>query len=124
MGRCLAPGARVPGVTLRAAHVALSAARAGSTESVNGFQARSIELRPGLAARRPSELLPPEADIGHRIAKHCQDRGLIVRPLGHLNVLSPPLVLTREQIDDIVAVLRESIAAAEDDLVRASLWRG
>jgi adenosylmethionine-8-amino-7-oxononanoate aminotransferase len=47
-----------------------------------------------------------------------------VRPIGHLNVLSPPLILTREQIDTIVAVLRESIKATADDLVRERLWRG
>ena len=70
------------------------------------------------------ELLPPEVNIGARIADHCQERGLLVRPLAHLNVLSPPLILTREQIDTVVEVLRESIAASVDDLVREGLWRG
>ena len=31
---------------------------------------------------------------------------MLMRPLGHLNVLSPPLILTLEQIDTIFRVLR------------------
>jgi adenosylmethionine-8-amino-7-oxononanoate aminotransferase len=41
-----------------------------------------------------------------------------VRPIAHLNVLSPPLVLTRDQIDTLVSVLRESIEEVVEDLTR------
>jgi len=75
-----------------------------------------------VANKETKELLPAEVHIGNRIADHCQKRGLIVRPLAHLNVLSPPLILTKEQIDTMVAILRESIIAAMDDLVREGLW--
>ena len=47
-----------------------------------------------------------------------------MRPVGHLNVLSPPLILTRDQIDSLVSVLRESILATMDDLTREGLWSG
>ncbi|GIT54799.1 MAG: hypothetical protein Ct9H300mP16_19590 [Pseudomonadota bacterium] len=43
-------------------------------------------------------LLPPRAHIGSRIARHCQSRGVIVRPIAHLNVMSPPLVPTRRRL--------------------------
>jgi putrescine aminotransferase len=75
-----------------------------------------------VADKETKELLPDEVKIGNRIADHCQKRGLIVRPIAHLNVLSPPLILTKEQIDTMVAILRESITAAMDDLVREGLW--
>jgi len=75
-----------------------------------------------VADQTTRELLPPQAHIGARIAAHCQERGLIVRPMGHMNVLSPPLILTRQQIDTLVATLRESIEASMDDLVREGLW--
>jgi adenosylmethionine-8-amino-7-oxononanoate aminotransferase len=39
-------------------------------------------------------------------------------------VISPPLILTRDQIDTVVGVLREAILATADDLVREGLWRG
>jgi adenosylmethionine-8-amino-7-oxononanoate aminotransferase len=75
-----------------------------------------------VADKETKELLPAEVRIGNRIADHCQKRGLIVRPIAHLNVLSPPLILTKEQIDTLVAILRESITATMDDLVREGLW--
>ena len=69
-------------------------------------------------------LLPTEADIGSRIARHCQSRGVIVRPIAHLNVMSPPLVLTRRQIDTMVQALHESIRETMDELTREGLWNG
>ena len=69
-----------------------------------------------------ASLLPAEADIGSRIARHCQSRGVIVRPIAHLNVMSPPLVLTRRQIDTMVQALHESICETMDELTREGLW--
>ena len=70
------------------------------------------------------EVFEADAKIGARITRHCQSRGLLVRPLGHMNVLSPPLTLTRAQIDTLVDILRESIIATQNDLVRENLWQG
>jgi adenosylmethionine-8-amino-7-oxononanoate aminotransferase len=77
-----------------------------------------------VANKATKELLPPEADVGGRIARHCQDRGLLVRPLGHLNILSPTLILTKEQVDFLVGTLREAIQRTQDDLVREKIWEG
>ena len=77
-----------------------------------------------VADKETRELFPAEVDVGKRIWRHCQARGLLVRPLGHLNVLSPPLVLTEEQIVQIADTLRVSILATMDDLVRERLWSG
>ena len=80
------------------------------------------------ATAGPSETGPrtrrSEVGIGGRIARHCQERGLIVRPIAHLNVMSPPLILDREQIDTMVGILHESIQATMDELVRENLWSG
>ena len=77
-----------------------------------------------VANKETKELFDGDIAIGDRIAKHAQARGLIVRPLGHLNVMSPPLILTRGQIDSLVGILRESIEATQDDLVREGVWTG
>ncbi len=77
-----------------------------------------------VADKESKALFGADVEIGERIARHCHERGLIVRPIGHLNVLSPPLVMSRDQIDDLVAILRASIEATMDDLVRERLWRG
>ncbi|MDH3474419.1 MAG: aminotransferase [Rhodospirillales bacterium] len=71
-----------------------------------------------VADKKTKKPLPLEVDVGKRIARHCQARGLIVRPLGHLNILSPPLILEEGQIDEIGEILRRSIRATMDDLTR------
>ena len=76
-----------------------------------------------VANKQTKALLPAEVAIGDRIAAHCQSRGVIVRPIAHLNVLSPPLILTRQQIDTMVEVLHDSIRATQDDLIREGIWR-
>ena len=37
------------------------------------------------------------------------DRGLICRAVGDILALSPPLIITKQQVDDAVGILRESI---------------
>ena len=54
-------------------------------------------------------------EIGNRIDKHCQSMGLIVRPLINMCVLSPPLIITRDQIDQMVAILRRGVEMAMRD---------
>ncbi|MBI1218812.1 MAG: aminotransferase [Rhodobacteraceae bacterium] len=65
-----------------------------------------------------------DLEVGKRIDRHCQERGLMVRPLVQMCVMSPPLVITRPQIDTMVSILDEAIRATMDDLVRDGLWRG
>jgi adenosylmethionine-8-amino-7-oxononanoate aminotransferase len=74
-----------------------------------------------VANKQTKELLPEEVGIGERISDHCEKRGLIVRPIGHLNVISPPLTLTRDEIDELVEILKASIEATADDLVREGI---
>jgi adenosylmethionine-8-amino-7-oxononanoate aminotransferase len=48
-------------------------------------------------------------DVGKLVANACEPLGLIVRPMVHLNVMSPPLVIDRDDVDFIVATLRSAI---------------
>ena len=77
-----------------------------------------------VANKETKELFPGEVKIGNRIAAHCQKNGLIVRPIAHLNVLSPPLVLSRNQIDFVVDTLRAAIETTMADLKNEGLWEG
>ena len=56
--------------------------------------------------------LATDYEIGKLIDRQCQARGLIVRPLINMCVMSPPLTISKAQIDDIVSILREGILAA------------
>jgi len=57
-----------------------------------------------------------DADLGARIDRHCQKRGLMVRPLVNQCVFSPPLIITRAQIDDLFAILRAAILETMHEL--------
>lgn len=73
-------------------------------------------------ADKKTKAVPPvEWEVGRRIFEKCQTKGLLARPLGHLVVLSPPLIINRGQIDDAVAILKQSILEVTDDLVREGL---
>ncbi|MEM7221982.1 MAG: aminotransferase [Pseudomonadota bacterium] len=61
-------------------------------------------------------------EIGNRIDAHCQKLGLIVRPLINMCVLSPPLIVTKAEIDRIVEILRQGIELAMADVEREGLW--
>ena len=75
-----------------------------------------------VADKETRELFDPSVHVGDRVANACEKRGLIVRPIAPLNVLSPPLVLTTDQIDWMVDVLREGIIEVQADLVAEGIW--
>ncbi|MGV3552971.1 aminotransferase [Rhizobium sp.] len=54
--------------------------------------------------------------IGARIDEIAFELGLIVRPLGNMCVLSPPLVITKQQIDDMVGILKQAIVRTAEEL--------
>jgi adenosylmethionine-8-amino-7-oxononanoate aminotransferase len=59
--------------------------------------------------------------IGKRIWRNCQKRGLLVRPLMHLNVFSPPLTLSEDEIRFMGSVMREAIRETADELTREGI---
>ena len=69
------------------------------------------------------ETLAAEYDFGGRIDRHCQRLGLIVRPIYSMCVMSPPLTITRDQIDELVSILRQGIELATEDLRREGFWK-
>ncbi|GHG29337.1 aminotransferase [Paracoccus aerius] len=53
---------------------------------------------------------PEDKAFTLKIDERCFELGLIVRPLGDLCVISPPLIINRAQIDDMVAIMRQAIS--------------
>ncbi|MEM5786204.1 MAG: aminotransferase class III-fold pyridoxal phosphate-dependent enzyme, partial [Syntrophobacteraceae bacterium] len=52
---------------------------------------------------------PPELKIGHRVILEARKRGLIIRPLGNVIVLMPPLAISLEELDRLCDITLESI---------------
>jgi len=65
-----------------------------------------IEL---VADRKTKELFPPKKRIGHRVIMEARKRGLIIRPLGDVIVLMPPLSISPKEIDQLCEAVLESI---------------
>jgi adenosylmethionine---8-amino-7-oxononanoate aminotransferase len=72
-----------------------------------GFMA-GIELVRDRVTREP---YPIEARIGHRVAREARKRGLLLRPLGHIIVLMPPLSVSSNTLRRMVNIVSRSIAA-------------
>ena len=75
-------------------------------------------------SRDSKDPLVLDYEISRRIDVHCQELGLLVRPLINMCVMSPPLTISREQIDFLVDTLRQGITRAMQDVRDEGLWDG
>ena len=55
---------------------------------------------------------PVEARMGHHVTLEARRRGAIVRPLGDVVVLMPPLAIDSRQLKKLLGIVREAIEAA------------
>ena len=60
----------------------------------------------------------PALGLGHRVTMEARERGAIIRPLGDVVVLMPPLSISEDDLRQLVAIAAESIQAASARLLR------
>jgi putrescine aminotransferase len=74
-------------------------------------------------ARDPStrEAFDPKHGIGLVCRKHCFDNGLVMRAVGDRMIVAPPLVITREQIDEMMGLVRQALDRTCEE-ARAAGW--
>lgn len=70
-----------------------------------GFMA-GIEL---VKDRRTKKAYPLEERIGIRVTKEARQRGLIIRPLGNVIVLMPPLSIPVHELKKMVSIVQDAI---------------
>jgi adenosylmethionine-8-amino-7-oxononanoate aminotransferase len=71
-----------------------------------------IEL---VADRATNAPYPVEARIGGRVIAAARGRGAVLRPLGDVIVLMPPLGITAAELDELLAITYASIVAVTED---------
>jgi putrescine aminotransferase len=54
--------------------------------------------------------------LAHRVYELCLSKGVVIRPLGNIVVISPPLIMTKDQINEMIRVLSISISEAVSEL--------
>lgn len=77
-----------------------------------------------VADRTTRQPFPPQVHFAQRVADKAFERGLIVYPstgcadgeAGDLVMLGPPLTITEEQMDDMVALLRQAVQAVGGEM--------
>ena len=72
--------------------------------------------------KQTREFFSDDVDIGKRISNRAEELGLIVRPIAALNIMSPALTMTRDDVDFVVTTLRKAIELVMDDLQAEGLW--
>lgn len=79
---------------------------------------RGDHLMACVECRVPGEVGPTPRNqaLAQRVDSYCEEAGLLVRPYENLCILSPPLIITRADIDRIVSILADALARAEQDL--------
>lgn len=72
--------------------------------------------------KQGADNLEMDYEIGNRIDKHCQELGLIVRPIINMCVMSPPLTITKDQIDEMILILKTGVERAMQDCIDEGIW--
>lgn len=75
-----------------------------------------------IQGRDEADLLEKDYAIGEMVDRHCQRLGLLVRPFINICIISPPLIITRAQVDELVTALREGLRLTLEDLRQQGIW--
>lgn len=86
--------------------------------------ARGLGLMAGFELvqnKETKEPFPPSLRLSRQIERATMERGLVVYPCngsvdgvaGDMILLAPPLVITRAQVDEMIAIIRESLTVVE-----------
>lgn len=63
-----------------------------------------------------AEDLEAERTLGAQIDEACEELGLMVRPLINMAVFSPPLIITKDQIDEMFDILEQALEKVSADV--------
>lgn len=76
----------------------------------------ALEFMADKDARTPFD---PALKVGPKVSAACLDRGMIARAMPHGDILgfAPPLILTKAQADEIVAIAKAAVDAVADQVL-------
>lgn len=63
------------------------------------------------------ERLDIDYEFGHKVDVAAEKRGLLIRPIINMCVFSPPLVITKDEIDEMFDILDDAIAEVEAEML-------
>ena len=62
-----------------------------------------------VADKKTKTKFADSAQFGHTVARRCRDNGVLIRNISDTFIISPPLILTKAQVDTIVEAMDEAL---------------
>jgi putrescine aminotransferase len=87
-----------------------------------GFVAGLNLVKKKGASLHESEWFDPDLSVGMVCRGHMFGNGMIMRAVGDRMIIAPPLIMTRAQIDEMIALIRHCLDLTLADL-RQRGWR-
>lgn len=72
-----------------------------------------VEMIADKVSKRPFD---PKGSAGQICFQHCLANGLISRPLGDIMAFSPPLIITKAQIDEMLQIFKHCLDQTQSEL--------
>ncbi|KAL3821595.1 hypothetical protein ACJIZ3_007500 [Penstemon smallii] len=64
--------------------------------------------------KSPDEPFPPEWGIGAYFGARCEEHGMLIRVAGDSTMMSPPFIMTNEQVDDLIEIYGKALKDTEE----------
>lgn len=64
--------------------------------------------------KSPTDLFPPEWGVGSIFGAECQKRGMLVRVAGDTIMMSPSLIITPSEIDELISIYGDALKSTEE----------
>ncbi|RWR88541.1 putative gamma-aminobutyrate transaminase 3, mitochondrial [Cinnamomum micranthum f. kanehirae] len=64
--------------------------------------------------KSPNDLFPPEWGVGAIFGSECEKRGMLVRVAGDNIMMSPPFIISPEEVDELISIYGEALKATEE----------
>ena len=82
----------------------------------------ALELTPHKASRAPFPGPPGQAGIIMR--NICLENGLIMRAVGDRMIISPPLVIRKDELNEMVGIIQKCLDKTKVELIKKGLLQG
>ncbi|TAG69311.1 MAG: aspartate aminotransferase family protein, partial [Burkholderiales bacterium] len=84
-----------------------------------GFMAGLVLVK----SKSPLQTFDGDLAVGMVCRGHCFGNGLVMRAVGERMIIAPPLITTKAQIDELIALIRKCLDLTYDDLQHRG-WLG
>jgi 4-aminobutyrate--pyruvate transaminase len=74
--------------------------------------------------KSPNDPFPAEWGVGSLFGAECEKRGMLIRVAGDNIMLSPPLIMTPDEVEEIICKYGDALKATEERIAELKAKRG